>query len=193
MAQHHRKPTARLQGLRAQVRDYFALQGQRRKLFPRALLVGLLAGGSAVAFRWALEGGDLLRNRLIIWAYHAPTWGWLLPMLVGALGAGLAVGLVHRVAPEAAGSGIPHVKGVLYWFRSIRTPGLVCPRGIRWRATSRRRRPQGAHALARHPVVVSPPLWAHDEFERTYAWMQSWGLVPEGATYESLVDNRVGV
>lgn len=44
MAQHHYKPTARLQRLRAQVRDYFALQGQRRKLFPPALLVGLLAG-----------------------------------------------------------------------------------------------------------------------------------------------------
>ena len=76
MRQHHRNTTARLQGLRAQVRDYFALQGQRRKLFPRALLVGLLAGSIAVAFRWALEGGDLLRNRLILWAYQAPTWDY---------------------------------------------------------------------------------------------------------------------
>jgi hypothetical protein len=56
MIQHRRKPTARLQGLRAQVRDYFAPQAQRRKLFPRALLVGMLAGGIAVAFRWTLEG-----------------------------------------------------------------------------------------------------------------------------------------
>jgi len=125
MRQHHRNTTARLQGLRAQVRDYFALQGQRRKLFPRALLVGLLAGSIAVAFRWALEGGDLLRNRLILWAYQAPTWGWLLPMVMGALGAGLAVGLVHRVAPEAAGSGIPHVKAVLYWFRSMRWQAIL--------------------------------------------------------------------
>src|SRR5262249_60245138 len=125
MTQQHRKPTARLQGLRAQVRDYFALQAQRRKLFPRAFLVGGLAGGIAVAFRWALEGGDPLRNRLILWAYHAPIWGWLLPVLLGALGAGLAVGLVHRVAPEAAGSGIPHVKGVLYWFRSMRWQAIL--------------------------------------------------------------------
>ena len=125
MRQHHRNTTARLQGLRAQVRDYFTLQGQRRKLFPRALLVGLLAGSIAVAFRWALEGGDLLRNRLILWAYQAPTWGWLLPMVMGALGAGLAVGLVHRVAPEAAGSGIPHVKAVLYWFRSMRWQAIL--------------------------------------------------------------------
>jgi hypothetical protein len=66
MRLRHRYTTARLQGLRAQVCDYVALQGQRRKLFPRALLVGLLAGGIAVAFRWALEGGAVLRNRLIV-------------------------------------------------------------------------------------------------------------------------------
>src|SRR5215468_1867916 len=125
MKQHDWNATARLLGLRAQVRDYFTLQGQRRKLFPRAVLVGLLAGGIAVAFRWALEGGDILRNRLIIWAYHAPTWGWLLPPLVGALGAGLAVVLVHRVAPEAAGSGIPHIKAVLYWLRSMRWQAIL--------------------------------------------------------------------
>ena len=40
---------------------------------------------------------------------------------------------------------------------------------------------------------VEPRPYPVDAFERTYAWMQSWGLVPEGATYESLVDNRVGV
>jgi NitT/TauT family transport system substrate-binding protein len=40
---------------------------------------------------------------------------------------------------------------------------------------------------------VEPRPYPVDAFERTYAWMQSWRLVPEGATYESLVDNRVGV
>ena len=40
---------------------------------------------------------------------------------------------------------------------------------------------------------VEPRPYPVNEFERTYAWMQSWGLIPEGATYESLVDNRVGV
>jgi CIC family chloride channel protein len=46
-------------------------------------------------------------------------------MFVGALGAGLVVSLVHRVAPEVAGSGIPHVKGVLYWFRSMRWQAIL--------------------------------------------------------------------
>ena len=50
--------TALTRSLGAQVRDYLLVQGQRRRLFPRALLVGLLAGGTAVAFRWALEEGD---------------------------------------------------------------------------------------------------------------------------------------
>jgi NitT/TauT family transport system substrate-binding protein len=39
---------------------------------------------------------------------------------------------------------------------------------------------------------VEPRPYPAEEFERTYQWMRSWGLVPEGATYETLVDNRVG-
>jgi NitT/TauT family transport system substrate-binding protein len=40
---------------------------------------------------------------------------------------------------------------------------------------------------------VEPRPYPVEEFERTYNWMRSWGLVPEGATYERLVDHRVGV
>jgi chloride channel protein, CIC family len=104
----------------AEVREYMSLQGQRRRLFPRAMLVGLLAGGAAVLFRWALEYGDALRDRLLVWVHQYPTWGWLLPMVVGALGAGCAVSLVRFLAPEAAGSGIPHLKAVLARLRSLR-------------------------------------------------------------------------
>jgi NitT/TauT family transport system substrate-binding protein len=39
---------------------------------------------------------------------------------------------------------------------------------------------------------VAPRPYPVEEFERTYHWMRSWGLVPEGATYDSLVDNRIG-
>jgi hypothetical protein len=67
------------------------MQERRRKAFPRAALVGLLVGALAVAFRWTLVGGEALRTRLIAWAHHYPTWGWLLPICVGAMGAGLAV------------------------------------------------------------------------------------------------------
>jgi chloride channel protein, CIC family len=104
---------------RAEVRDFLQTQEQRRKVFPRAVLVGLLAGILSVAFGWALAGGDLARNRLIAWAHRHPAWGWLLPILWGAVGAGLAVYLVSKVAPETAGSGIPHLKAVLYRLRSL--------------------------------------------------------------------------
>ncbi|MEX2430764.1 MAG: ABC transporter substrate-binding protein, partial [Dehalococcoidia bacterium] len=38
---------------------------------------------------------------------------------------------------------------------------------------------------------VHPRPYPEDEFTHTYEWMRSWDLIPEGATYESLVDNRV--
>jgi NitT/TauT family transport system substrate-binding protein len=40
---------------------------------------------------------------------------------------------------------------------------------------------------------VEPRPYPVEEFERTYQWMRSWDLIPEGAAYDSLVDTRVGV
>ena len=40
---------------------------------------------------------------------------------------------------------------------------------------------------------VESPQYSQEEFEKTHAWMMSWGLVPEEATFEDLVDNRIGV
>src|SRR5262249_2042375 len=117
--QEQRRQAARLE---TEIREYVHIQGQRRRLFPRAMLVGFLAGGVAVAFRLVLEQGDIGRDWLLVWAHQYPTWGWLLPMLVGALGVGLAVSLVRALAPEAAGSGIPHLKAVLARLRSMRWP-----------------------------------------------------------------------
>src|SRR5919201_2597686 len=113
------------QDWRGEVRDFLQTQERRRKVFPRAALVGLLAGAFAVAFRWALNGGEVLRTTLIVWAHHYPTWGWLLPVGVGAVGAGIAVHLVARIAPETAGSGIPHLEAVLYRLRSMRWRRII--------------------------------------------------------------------
>jgi chloride channel protein, CIC family len=107
------------QELRAEQRDFLQTQEQRRKVFARAIAVGLLAGALAVAFRWALVGGDTVRNGLVAWAHRYPAWGWLLPTLFGAAGAGLAVYLVNSLAPETTGSAIPHLKAVLYRLRSL--------------------------------------------------------------------------
>jgi CIC family chloride channel protein len=120
MDKSQRAQTAMPSRIDSEVQEYLSVQGQRRRLFPRAALVGVLSGGLAVAFRWALAGVEALRDGLITWAHHYPTWGWLLPTLFGAVGAGIAVRLVSQVAPEAAGSGIPHLKAVVYRLRSMR-------------------------------------------------------------------------
>ena len=39
---------------------------------------------------------------------------------------------------------------------------------------------------------VEPRLYPEEEFDRTRAWMLSWGLVPPDAAFEDLVDNRIG-
>jgi NitT/TauT family transport system substrate-binding protein len=39
---------------------------------------------------------------------------------------------------------------------------------------------------------VPPRPYAEEEFEKTYQWMVSWGLIRPGATYGELVDNRIG-
>lgn len=38
---------------------------------------------------------------------------------------------------------------------------------------------------------VDPAPYAPDAFDRTYDWMVSWDLIPDGAAFDLLVDNRV--
>jgi NitT/TauT family transport system substrate-binding protein len=39
---------------------------------------------------------------------------------------------------------------------------------------------------------IEPRPYPAEEFERTYLWMRSWDLIAEGASYDRLVDARVG-
>jgi chloride channel protein, CIC family len=100
--------------VRREISDFHRVQERRRRQLPRALLVGLLAGLVAVAFRGSLEWLDRLRDRAVEAAHLHPLW--YLPQLLAltAFGAGAAVFLVQRYAPETSGSGIPHVKAVLH-------------------------------------------------------------------------------
>jgi CIC family chloride channel protein len=100
--------------VRREVRDFVRAHELRRRQLPRSLLVGLFAGLVAVAFRGALAEADNLRDGLIIFVHAHPLWAFPLPLMLGALGAATAVYLVRRFAPEASGSGIPHVKAVLH-------------------------------------------------------------------------------
>ena len=78
-----------------------------------AAATGLLCGALAVLFRLALEFAQDTYTDLLAGAHDLPTGGWLVVMIVfGTLGA-LAGWLTFRYAPEAAGSGVPHVEDVL--------------------------------------------------------------------------------
>jgi CIC family chloride channel protein len=114
----NRVETARAQ-VHSEIQDYLHVSQQRRRLFPRAALVGLCAGLVAVAFRAILLAGDNLRSTLIARAHHAPLFGWLCPALFGAVGAAVSVWIVRRYAPEASGSGIPHLEAVLHRLREF--------------------------------------------------------------------------
>lgn len=91
----------------------------------RAAAVGLLAGAAAVLFRWTIHLIDAGRLALLAAARLRPEWGWVLLPLLG-LGAGCLVGwLTVRFAPDAPGSGIPHIKGVLRGQRDMPWRALV--------------------------------------------------------------------
>ncbi|MFN8544493.1 MAG: H(+)/Cl(-) exchange transporter ClcA [Candidatus Binatia bacterium] len=103
-----------------EIRDFLRAHEQRRRQLPRAILIGILSGLTAVAFSRTLAAADLLRTGLIEYAHGCPGWGVIVPALLGALGAAIAVSLVRQVAPEASGSGIPHLKAVVHHLRTMR-------------------------------------------------------------------------
>jgi CIC family chloride channel protein len=105
---------------RRQMRDFLRHHEQRRRQLPRALLVGLLAGLVAVGFQFVLAKANHLRDWIIAFSQNAGWWGFLLPMAFGAAGVSFALIVVQRFEPDAAGSGVPHLKAVLHHLRGFR-------------------------------------------------------------------------
>jgi chloride channel protein, CIC family len=103
----------------SEIQEDLVVRQQRRRIFPRAALVGLGAGLVAALFRITLTSADSLRNSLITWSQHYPLYGWIFPILFSTTGAVLSVILVRRYAPEAGGSGIPHIEGVMHRLRTL--------------------------------------------------------------------------
>ena len=110
---------------KSELREYLHTSDERKRLMIRALLVGLTAGGVAVAFRAMLTLGDASRDRLVEWSHHYRLFGWIFPLLFSAVGAGLGLFVVQRWAPETAGSGIPHLEAVLRRHRVLRWPRVL--------------------------------------------------------------------
>jgi len=108
------------EAVQGEIQEFLRSHVRRRTLIPRAALVGALAGLIGVAFRITLDKSGDLRNGLVDLGHRHPSWGFMLPVLLGALCAVSAVLLVRRIAPETKGSGIPHLKAVLHHLRGMR-------------------------------------------------------------------------
>jgi CIC family chloride channel protein len=96
---------------------------KRRHILPKALLVGVVAGLLATAFRVALlraEGG-----RLALLTRLDPSLRMPVAIGLGALGGAVGLWLVRRFAPDAGGSGIPQVKGFVLGERQIEWKRLL--------------------------------------------------------------------
>ena len=106
--------------LQTELSTYLHTQERRLHQFPRAVLVGLLAGVVGVAFRVGLQLAERGRHAALDLAHRHAGWGLPAWILVATAGITAAVLLVRRIAPEAAGSGVPHIKAVLYQLQSMR-------------------------------------------------------------------------
>jgi CIC family chloride channel protein len=105
--------------VQSEIQEYLDVRQQRRWIFPRAAFVGALAGGIALLFRAGLTEADRIRLSLINFAHNFPAMGWLIPVIFTLTGTVIAVLVTRRFAPEAAGSGIPHLEAVLHRFRKM--------------------------------------------------------------------------
>jgi CIC family chloride channel protein len=93
---------------------------KRRHILPKALVVGLVAGLLASAFRVALLWAE--RSRIAFLQRWPMAERIPIALAIGVTGGALAVWLVKRFAPDASGSGIPQLKGF-----------VLGERGIEWR------------------------------------------------------------
>jgi len=82
--------------------------GSKQFAITEACVIGLISGLAAVLLK---QGVGLVGGWRIAMADRWPAW--LVLPLIGLVGGWLAGFLVERLAPEAAGSGIPQVKAVL--------------------------------------------------------------------------------
>ena len=107
-----------------EVEEYLESKVVRRRLFPRAILVGVASGGVAAAFRFALQGAELLRIHLLDWLPANPLMLSFGAGVIATIGTWVAL-LIGRLDKDAGGSGIPHMKAVLEGHSTMRWARLI--------------------------------------------------------------------
>lgn len=90
------------------------------RLLIYAFVVGIVAGGVGSVFRLALNKIEVFRDSLFSDAGHSGLISWLWPFLFAVIGIGVAIYLVRKFAPEAAGSGVHEIEGALDGLRPVR-------------------------------------------------------------------------
>lgn len=98
----------------------FRSRERRRIQLLQAILVGGIAGIVAVAFQQALFEVDHLRTQLMHPLLAREWWATPVVLLICVSIVTLVARMTSRFCPEAAGSGIPHLKGVLMNLRNLR-------------------------------------------------------------------------
>jgi chloride channel protein, CIC family len=77
------------------------------------LVLGILTGIVGTAFRLGVNYGFARYARLVALGDHRSAYGWLLAAISGAVMVSSAAFVTRRFAPEAAGSGVQEIEGVL--------------------------------------------------------------------------------
>jgi chloride channel protein, CIC family len=86
---------------------------KRRILSLKGLFIGLMAGLTAVGFRLSLEYAERLRSTFLAFSRSHEFYFWPMPALLFGLSIAIVVFVTLKFAPDAGGSGIPHLKGYL--------------------------------------------------------------------------------
>ena len=108
----------------ARLRNLSTLRQSRQIHFLRAAFVGIFAAAIAIAFQCSIEGVAGFVNSFSGFSDSSTGNGLLLVIFCGV--SGLVGGYFTQCyAPEAGGSGIPHVKAVLLHLRELRFSRLL--------------------------------------------------------------------
>lgn len=95
-----------------EVEEFLQTRVVRRRLLPRAVLVGLASGLVAVVFRIIVALLEGARDVSVKHLHTSPGINFLIVAAMASVGTYLAM-LVNRVDPDVGGSGIPQMKAIL--------------------------------------------------------------------------------